>query len=85
MKELLLILSSVMEFDEMLDRLKKSIDDYKANPTEEGKKMIQIDCSLILSKEAVDQSGSGAEGVASVMKKMSDHERMDKIFNPDKN
>lgn len=85
MKDLMLMLASVMPFDEMIEKLDKDIKAYKAAPTEDGKKSIQINCALILSKEAVDNAGSGLEGVSVMINKMNNMERIGKMFDPDNN
>jgi hypothetical protein len=59
MKDLLLMLASVMPFQDIVNQLEKEIADYKADPTEENKKMLTITCVLLTSKHSIDNTKGG--------------------------
>lgn len=63
MNDLILMLSAVIPSELIIEHLEKSIADYKADPSEERKKMIGSCCAMFMSKMAVDHDPRGVDGV----------------------
>ena len=81
MKELLIILSSAMSFDEIIDKMSEEIEVYKSDPTKENRQKLIITSMLLSSKESIEQAGSGYKGVEKVLSKMESIDKAEKFFN----
>lgn len=67
---MLLIIASIMLFDEMLNQMKESIAEYEANPCEETKSKITMHSLMLVSKAKVDLEGGD---VFDSIKEMEQH------------
>lgn len=76
MQDLMLVLSSVMTFEQIVEKLEQDIAAYKADPNEKTKSGISFYCAMILSKEAVE-----SKGLDQMSKELSEMERIKERLN----
>ena len=63
MKDLMLIFAEVLTKEEIIKQLDEALQKYKAEPTEENEKGVEIYSMILLSKRAVTEDKDGAMGV----------------------
>ena len=84
-KELMLLAAAVMDEDELIDRIRKSIRDYDAvNITDvrskaEALEVIQMDCALLMTKKIAPT----VDDAMSLSKEMKARDDMAKFFKGD--
>lgn len=57
MKHLMLVIAEQLPFEMHVKMLKSAIEDYLANPSEEGMDMITTGCGIILTKKIAEEKG----------------------------
>lgn len=82
MDSLMIILAASMKAEEILQKLQDELNDYLANPSEEGKSHIAAVCALFLAHMKTGGSMEGAMEMLNDFKKFEDRE---KLFQTDKN
>jgi hypothetical protein len=86
MKELMLLLSSAIPEEFVLDSLAEEIQGYKVTKDPAKLEKIQMFCTMVLSKAAVEKAGGAdGDGIGKIMKEMDDMERGRDILNPKPN
>jgi len=71
MKDLMIMLSSVMPDDFIYENLKEEITSYQLSQTKEAKDKIEMLCMIVLSKRAAEEAGGAEE----LIKKTDIHEK----------
>lgn len=72
MKNLMLLLASVMPTESIIEIIEKDLAAYKADPTPENIKKLTCTAMLLASKEVVAASDGGVEKVIKDMDRMHD-------------
>lgn len=85
MKELAILLASVMPIEDLIKTLKGDLEKYEADPSEENLKKVHVACMLLLSKASIDHEGGGVQGATKVMEDMANIERAHNLLTPEKN
>lgn len=82
MKELALLLASVMTNEMIVEELEKGITAYKADPTKDSWAKLAMTCSLAMMKEATEPRGdeSKAERLTKVMNDVDKLDRGAKLM-----
>jgi hypothetical protein len=76
MKDLMFVLSSVLTFEQIVEKLKEAVQEHSIIPNDKNRSSISFYCAMILSKDAVD-----AKGIDSVIKETDELERLKERLN----
>lgn len=82
MKNLGLILASLMTNEQIIEKIEEGITLYKIDPSKKNLDAIKVASSLLLGKHTVDSDPKGLEGVMNQMEKL---EKADNLLTPSGN
>lgn len=78
MKELMMVMASVMPIETLIESLGDDCKEYSLIPSEDLKQKIIMGAHMVCLKEAIELSG----GVEQFNSKLNDIQRADKFFKP---
>jgi hypothetical protein len=82
MKDLLLMLSSVMPEEMHIEQLEKALAEYKIDPSKDNRSKLALHCMMFTAKEAADATPGGVE---EMMRKSDQLQQGYELLNPKKN
>lgn len=85
MENFMLLLSSAMPQELILDMLEKNLKEYKESKYHNKLETIEVLCGVLLSKRAIQLEGGGIHGTQTVMAKLDLMQRGHDLLDPKKN